>query len=290
MSDHELIEKIKKAKKIQDVLNVNDLKGEFAVIAKRIHPDICKASGASDAMAILTNLRDHYINGKQITDDAGTISTNGYFVKITGDKGLLQKSFNNLNMLRSTAMDAWLFHKYIPYGAKFTGGVMEFNLLRRGIPLSEIGQLDQKHVNWILSRLLEFSAWLERIGYVHGGFNLESIFVTPEDHGIQVVSFYHMKRMNTRLETVSAKYRNWYPAETFVDKMAVTSIDIELSKKIAISLLGDKSGSGIKLRKTHNADFINFVVNRSDNAASTYLKYRELLTKNFKKKFHVLDL
>ncbi|HSY75882.1 MAG TPA: hypothetical protein VK890_03430, partial [Bacteroidia bacterium] len=71
---------------------------------------------------------------------------------------------------------------------------------------------------------------------------------------------------------------------------ATSAVDLEMVKRVAIYLLGDQSGLGVKLRKTHNADFINFLIKRDDDPYNTYKEYRELLKKNFESKFHVLNI
>lgn len=67
-------------------------------------------------------------------------------------------------------------------------------------------------------------------------------------------------------------------------------IDLELAKKTVIYLLGDPSGSGIRLRKTHHSTFIDFVISQSINPMDTYQQYRTLLKSNFNNVFHILNL
>ena len=49
-----------------------------------------------------------------------------------------------------------------------------------------------------------------------------------------------------------------YPDHVKIDKLAKADIDIELCKRTAIYLLGDKSGIGNILRKTHSIPFLDF--------------------------------
>ena len=127
-------------------------------------------------------------------------------------------------------------------------------------------------------------------GYVHCGINPESVFIVPETHGIIITSFYHLSLDDGRLRTISAKYQNWYPTEIFKEKRAKSIIDLELCKRTAAYLLGDKSGLGIKLKKTHNKDFINFLLNSHSNAFECYQAYRKMLKRNFEEKYHHLSL
>lgn len=133
---------------------------------------------------------------------------------------------------------------------------------------------------------------MELHGYVHLGLNPESVYIVPETHGIHVVSFYHVTPIGETVKTVSGlnNYLYWYPMELMVNKIAQPAIDVELAKKIAIYLLGDKSGVGTVLRMKHLDVYINFLQKRHTTAKEAFEEYRELLKTNFPKKFHVLKI
>jgi len=295
-----MIDKILNAKTLADVLDINDVDAQFRHVVKLVHPDICSDPRASDAFAKLQLLKTNFINGESFNDDAGPYKTNGYFIRFSGDKDVQKKSVEWYYRLMKIRTDATIFHKYLPASvssvndpAKSTPNLdaTEYTLLRRGIPLSKLPvPMAQEHVNWILSRMLEFNVFLHTNNIVHGGYNLNSVFITPEDHGIQIVSFYHATLAGHKMQSVSGHYRMWYPAELFVSKKATYDIDLELAKRIAAYLLGDRSGIGTALKKTHNREFINFLLTRHDDPVEAFKQYRELLTKNFKKKFHVLNI
>jgi len=283
---------IGKANTLPDIVDINNIDFSYKTVAKLIHPDMCSLPGATDAFQKLSVLKDDYIKGTLYNDDAGEVRTNGYWVKFSGDKKLLQRSSKWLKHLLTLTKNKDLFHKYLPESfLEDNKGNTVMNLRRRSVPLTSIrGKLEQVHVNWILGRMLEFNTWLRDNGLVHCGYNPESIFITPEDHGIQIVSFYHMTKHEGRMKTISGAFKQWYPPEIFKTKQAIYDIDIELAKKVAIYLLGDTSGAGIKFRKTHNKDFIDFVVKRDEDPVQAFLSYRNLIKKNFKKKFYELNL
>lgn len=291
MNQQDLIARIEKASKIEDVISIANFKTEFDNIVKEIHPDKCSLPGASEATAKMNVWRDVFENGKEYFDDASTFRTNGYWAEYRSDKKNLAWSIENYRRfkhLTGPANDH--FQKYIPATGKLlSDGTFRYEFTDRSIPLSGL-QLPQEHVNWVLSRLLEYCAYFAEIGFSHCGLNPESVFIVPETHGIQVCSFYHLTKLGNKIGTISGKYSAWYPPETFHTKEATMAIDIELSKKIAAYLLGDPSGSAVKLRKTHNEDFVNFLVSASDNSYKTFTTYKELLKKNFKKQFHSLTI
>jgi len=77
-----------------------------------------------------------------------------------------------------------------------------------------------------------------------------------------------------------------------VKKIATEDIDLELCKKIALYLLGDKSAGGTKLKldKDVNQIVLTFLLTKHQNTKEEYGQYRDLLAKNFEKKFYALNL
>lgn len=301
MTDIELINKALGAKKPSDLFTDN-WKEEHRTYSKLIHPDLCKDSRASDAMAIINHYKDIIINGVSYVDETGTFKV--YEKKIVYDindtnRKLILKSVENYKKLKKLTDNASLnFHKYLPESMtlakdKTSGQYVQLiiNLKDRAIPLTQL-KLDQIHVNWLFSRMFEFSLWMSQINYSHLGLNPTTVFVVPETHGIIVINFYHMSELFKKASTISAKYKMWYPTTLFIEKIATPDIDLELSKKIALYLLGDKSAAGTKLKldKTVNQEILNFLLTKHKNGKDDYVQYRDLLAKNFEKKFHPLNL
>lgn len=294
MSAEEAIDKILNSKSVVDVFyDVNDYKTGYKNYIKLIHPDICKLPKASEASEKLNKFKDELESGKKHNDDAGVVTYALNTVTIVGNKDLLKKSFDNYNYLMSLTDEASKhFKKYIPVSGKMISETeLQFTLSFRAVPLSSLGVVEQKHANWMLSRMFEFTAWMNQIGYSHAGINPESIYIMPMNHGMACISFYHMAKLNTPLKTISAQFKNFYPPQVFSNKKAESNIDIELSKRTEIYLLGDKSGSGVVLRKTHENEIIDFLQKQSYVADENYDEYRTLLKKYFDtKQFHTLNV
>ena len=160
----------------------------------------------------------------------------------------------------------------------------------RVVPLAGL-TLPVEHVAWVLSRLLEFVAWLHQEGFCHAGLNPESLALAPETHGLVAVSFYHLTSLNGPLTTISGKYRHWYPDVIFAEKRAVPGIDLALAQRTAVCLLGDPSGNGTRLRGTVDDRLLTFLLRPHHNAYAAYDEYRKLLQQLFpKKQFHPLNL
>ncbi len=294
MNSQDMITKILRAVSVKDIFpDLTNWKTEYKRIIKLIHPDICSLDGCKDASAKLDSFKHELESGKTHKDEVGTIKYTLTTLTIKGDKAMLQTSLNNYNLLMSlNGESSDHFKKYLPASACMNSeSELVFILRERSIPISSLGTMSQDHVNWILSRMMEFSGWINQVGYCHAGINPDSIYVTPENHGMCCVSFYHMAKLNSTLKTVSGKYLNFYPSSVFKEKKAAPGIDVELCKRTAVYLLGDKSGSGVVLRKTHNTHMIDFLHKQHHDPIKAYSEYRSLLKKHFDpKKFHVLNV
>jgi hypothetical protein len=298
MSSEEVIEKVLKSKSVIDCFyDVADYKNVYKNFIRLIHPDVCKLPNASEATEKLNKFKEQLDSGVKHNDDAGVVCYALKTVEIVGKRDLLKKSFDNYNYLMSLTDDSSKhFKKYLPVSGKLISenedeAVYEYTLHFRAVPLSSLEVVEQKHANWMLSRMFEFSSWINQIGYSHAGINPESIYIMPENHGMCCISFYHMTKLDTPLKTISAQYKNFYPPQVFTNKRAESNIDVELSKRTAIYILGDKSGSGVVLRKTHENEIIDFLQKQNDDAAKNYSDYRELLKKYFDmKQFHTLSV
>lgn len=294
MTDADVIEKILTSKKPQDVFS-GDWKPTYKQYLKLIHPDRCKKPYADDAMAKMNDYRDILEKGVLYTDEAGDfrVFEKEIVYEITDkNRELIQKSFDNFKILKGIKDKAALgFHRYMPDSMLKSKDKLIIKLKDRSIPLTH-HKLDQKHMNWIFSRMFEIALWFRKIGYSHMGMNPTSVFIVPETHGIIVTTFYHMTHLDTKAKTVNAKYRVWYPTTLFSEKIATQDIDLELCKKTALYILGDRSAAGTKLKrdKDVNQEVLTFLLTKHQNEIEDYQKYREILKNNFEKKFYPLDL
>jgi len=296
MTDIELINKVLKSKKPSDIFTSN-WKKEYIGYSKLIHPDYCNKDKAGDAMATLNTYKAEISFGVKGTDDSGDYKRFSnrivYHVNEDNEK-LLKKSVENYTKLKKKAVGNFAnFAGYLPHSMKFVGDqlIVVFNNEHRAIPVVGL-KLPQTHVNWVFSRMFEFCLFVRGVGFSHMGINPETIFIVPESHGIQCTSFYHLTPLTNKAKTFSSRYKNWYPTTLFTEKKATGDIDLELSKKIAISLLGDVSGAGTKLRRVAevNNDILTFLIGKHDGDFNDYDKYRKIVTTHFENKFYTLNI
>lgn len=290
-SDH--IAVVLAAKRIEQVLDPRDATA-YRAFAAKIHPDRCDDPRANDATATLNAMMDAYRDGTPMTDEHGEVRWNGWWARYGGDRALAldsARSFAKLAALRDEA--SINFRKYLPATLAENAGTVTATFTQRAVPIAALPRpLPQVHVNWVLSRMLEFSAWLAQSGYSHGCLNPESVFVIPENHGIQVSSFYLLTRLGGKMRGMSGRYAAWYPSSAVRAKTSSTTVDVELCKRTAAALLGDPSGNGAVLRRdpSVNKAVLDFIMTSHDEPGAAWRQYREILKKEFKSEFHSLDV
>jgi hypothetical protein len=294
MTDIQLIDNVLNSKKPSDIFQDN-WKKTYINYSKILHPDYNSNPKAAEAMSRINQYKDLIENGTVLTDESGDFKVfdKKIVFNITDtNRELIRKSFENFKILKSKKDGTSInFHKYLPESMKINNDLLIVEFKDSSIPLTGL-KLPQEHVNWIMSRMMEVSLWFRNLGYSHIGMNPTTVFVVPETHGIIITSFYHMTPLDEKATTISAKYKMWYPTTLFSQKIATPDIDLELCKKIAIYLLGDKSAGGTALKrdKDVNQEMLTFLLTKHQNEFGDYEKYRALLKKNFEKKFYTLDI
>ncbi|SDD59286.1 hypothetical protein SAMN04487996_101394 [Dyadobacter soli] len=257
----------------------------FREMVKTIHPDKCKHPRAQDATNRLLEMFRHFTSGSSFTDDSGQFLTNDHWVLFQGDTQAITQARRNQLEIAAGATEH--FKRYMPYSWDSDHSFLLFN---RAVPLANL-TLPQEHVNWVLSRLLEFCMQLHRrAGRAHLGLTPAHVMLVPETHGIAVAGFYHTAELAGKVSTISAAYRHWYPGQLLRDKMATEHADLEMVKRIGAYLLGDRSGLGTALRKTHHREFVDFLLSSDDDSLACYEKYREMLDRNFPSQFIHLNI
>lgn len=265
---------------------------DYKWLAKLLHPDVCRHKDAAKALSIVSDFRHGLKMGFQHIDEAGTVVYNQDNILFKGDPLVLKRSFlYYATFAKMNTPDSKLFKEYLPTDCDIDGVHLRYSTPKRAIPVAHLGKLEAKHVYWIISRMFELASWFIQEGFVHAGFNPDTIYVRPEDHGIICPTFYHMARTGSVLTSISGKYQHFYPPYLFTDKKAVDGLDAALIKKIGIYLLGDKSGVGNKIRKDYGPWIIEFLQSFSKTTRGEYTRFRKLLEEHTDTtKFHELKV
>jgi hypothetical protein len=279
-----LLSKILQAQKPLEVFSRTEYKKQYVQYMKVLHPDVCTHPQAHEAVTKLNLFRTQIESLCKMEDDAGIFQQlDDKTLMFTGDKNLLQRSYEYyLKLMRLNDDASNHFKKYLPQRMEYKNDVLYVYSAQRIVPFLNL-TLPQKHVSWITSRMFEFVSWLHQVDFCHAGINPASFCVVPETHGIICTSFYHQTYMNTKIQTVSGKYLNWYPSILFSEKRAIPYLDISLVQRTALYLLGDESGNGIKLKKVNDESLIDFLITPHYQSFETFDEYRKLLAKIFGK-------
>lgn len=292
MDAQTLLSKVLASRQPDDVFSRASFRKEYLAYLKLLHPDVCQLPGATDAVARLNHYVEQLEAALRLTDDAGPVRVLPHQrLRFEGDPDLLrlsQANYQRLMALRDPA--AQHFHQYLPSSLAPDGPHLLATTAARVVPLAGL-VLPPHHVAWVLSRLLEFVAWLHQSGFCHAGLTPEALALVPETHGLVCLSFYHLASLNGPLATVSGKYRLWYPDAVFAEKRAVPGIDLALAQRTAACLLGDASGNGVRLRGHVDDRLVDFLLRPRHDAYRAFDDYRQLLRQLYpKREFHPLNL
>ena len=284
------IRKIIESSNPEDIFDLSIWKDQYQSWIKAVHPDKNADPKAREAFERLIQYKEILENGKSYQDELCRITQKGNILTFTGPLDKLKLSLNKYQKILSIPTLPEHFPLYFPEKMEIVDDQLIVHLRKQSHFISEL-TLDEKHVKWAYNRMLEFSLMLNDAGFTHCGINPNSVMICPEDHGIQVVSFYHLVPNNSPLKSVIGlhPFKNWYPSEIFTTKMSNPLLDQLLSKSTAIYLLGDKSGVGTKLRGSVDPGLLDHLLSLHPNIQEAYIKYKSYLDLS-PRTFHQLKL
>jgi len=98
--------------------------------------------------------------------------------------------------------------------------------------------LEGRHLAWIFKRLLTILGFCHRQDVVHGAVLPVHVLVHAASHGLRLVGWGHRVATGQRLQTISTRYRDWYPAEVHNKQAAVPATDLFLVARCLVYLAG----------------------------------------------------
>lgn len=285
------IRKIIQSSKPEDIFDLSNWKDQYQSWIKAVHPDKNPDPKAREAFEKLIQYKEVLENGFPFEDELCKITLKDRILTFSGPKDKLELSRQNYETILNSVKGIDTFPRYLPEKMYFDGDYLKVVLSRRSVLIQDL-TLEEKHCRWVLNRLLEFSSLINvHGGWTHCGINPNSVLITPEDHGIQVVSFYHSVQVYDPMRSAIGllPFRNWYPPEIFTNKRSNSTVDSEMSKRLCCYLLGDKSGTGANLRGSTTNYIHDFLMEQGSVVQNDYIKYQELLNQE-PRTFHILNL
>lgn len=264
-------------------------KNEYLKLVTQIHPDSSTHPKSADAISKLNSYKS--ILEKPIIFNDGVceisfdpIRRKAIFKPGTGieynlfleDLKFSEKYVNNSNEH---------FRKYLPETTKNVGDVKEISFNDFCLPLFYFTTIEEKHCNWIYSRILEFLINCHHLGFGIMNISPENIWIRPHNHGIYVTGFYHSGIIKERARTINNSIIDFYPSHIFTQKIIEESVDLELAKRLVLKLQGDHTGTGVMLRNKINKSLYEYYTSYEKDSRESYNRFRKILDANFKKEF-----
>lgn len=155
------------------------------------------------------------------------------------------------------------------------------------------GQIEPKHVAWIMSSLLNLASFLEVSSLTLNAISPSTVFVSPEKHAVSLYGGWWYAQKGGGLITS-------LPPETFPlasrrlreHKVASGELDIECIRAIGRACLGDPSGGSLRGRSDVPAPFAQYLLMPSGKSAiKEYQNWPTVLESSFgPRRFHKLDV
>lgn len=154
------------------------------------------------------------------------------------------------------------------------------------------GRLDQKHVAWIGSRLLNIACYLESIKMAHLALSPENIFISPKNHSALVLGgWWYARHHGDPITHLPTKTHRIAPPALLKAKTADMTVDRALIRAVMREAMGDITGMSLS-KKTAPAPFIEFLKSPARaTAVEDYAAWPKVLESSWgPRRFHQLDV
>lgn len=134
------------------------------------------------------------------------------------------------------------------------------------------GKIDAKQVAWIMSRIYNNVCFIHFNKIMHGGLNVDNIFINPETHEVMLLGgWWYSRKENVKLTMLSKESVDVAPLSLMNSKKAELLLDMELIKKIGRQLLGDVTGMNLEAKNLAPKAFVNWL--RDSSTKSVFDEY-----------------
>lgn len=279
-------------------------------------PDLTSSPGlACDPVTIAGSRGTYTIDSRAtwVGDIADVFAANPNVIKIARqarDNDLLRNEASVLRNLRTEASLADHF-PFVPdlidsLQVKTASGTRLANVLgMNGLnpgrlhSLAEVHhiypRLSEQHMAWIWRRLLRVLGFAHRRGYVHGAVVPEHVLI-DQQHALMLIDWSYATPIDDHLTAIPSTYRHLYP-QSALDKQPVTSaLDITMSVKLMVSLMGGNPVNGTllanvnpKLRAFFSAWWRTNPETITD-AWQTNIEFTELIDSLWPRRFQPINL
>lgn len=311
----------------------DNLKAEYLLLLKVWHPDLNHDPKAGDVTAHLQKLYEKAQEkaAAKIWDTPGLLSLTGTDGRIrnikyrkkydfelgemyVGDSILtfvIQRAHENLTLsglrgigtIRYPNEDFRLsLEKHFPKVEHYfeTKDFVVVCILKQKdeILLSELighlgGQIDPKHVAWIMSSLFNLAAFLQVTGMTINGITPGSVFVSTPKHALSMYGgWWYSASVGKPVKSLPPEVYRLAPRKFLIDKIATHFLDLECIRACGRAALGDISGNSFRMRDDIPKPMAAYLMLPSSNdAIKEYDSWTKVLKDSFgPRRFHKLEI
>lgn len=135
------------------------------------------------------------------------------------------------------------------------------------------GKIDDRHVAWIMSRLLNLACYFELTGIVHNGMSLKNCFISPQDHSLFLYGgFWYTSEKKEKMIGVSKEIFDVMPLSTKSTGYSTSMTDLEAIKLIGRTLLEKSENIPLPFQKWLDSGSKNSAIEEMKKWDSTILK------------------
>jgi len=122
------------------------------------------------------------------------------------------------------------------------------------------GQMDAKHVAWVLSSLYNLVCYFDFIKLAHNDISLDTYFISPEFHnGVLLGGWWYNSEFGKKILGVPARTFNLFPSDLHAKKGGDPRVDLDLIKAVGRELLGDFTGTKLLSMKAAPKPMIDWL-------------------------------
>ncbi|MCP5196933.1 MAG: J domain-containing protein [Gammaproteobacteria bacterium] len=119
-------------------------------------------------------------------------------------------------------------------------------LLLRDVLERFAGQLDARHVAWILSSLLNLACYLDYARLAHNAISIDTYFISPQRHsGALLGGWWYATKQGERMRAAPTATIQYAPFEVLACPRGDQRTDLNLIRALGRELLGDITGMGL---------------------------------------------
>lgn len=155
------------------------------------------------------------------------------------------------------------------------------------------GQIDPKHVAWILSCLFNLASFLQITDLTINGIEPQTVFVSTPTHSLSILGgWWYAAEFGHKLHSLPPAIYKLAPRKMFIDKKASPFLDLESIRACGRAALGDITGNSFRMNSAIPAPMASFLMlPSSTDAVKEYETWMKVLEDCFgPRKFMKLEV